>query len=67
MMVRVTPGGRGKRHSGVDYDRGPSFQISTVQRHSPSGSRRQIVMPRPLVVSGVPFGPFMVTVFSLNM
>src|SRR6266571_4326772 len=41
--------------------------MSTAQRHSPSGSRRQIVTARPLVVVGVPSGAFIVTAFRLNM
>ena len=35
---------------------GPAFHMSTAQRHSPSGSRRQTVTARPSVVVGVPSG-----------
>jgi hypothetical protein len=37
---------------------GGEFQMSTTQRHSPSGSRRQIVTTRPGRVTGLPSGPF---------
>src|SRR5207249_7170161 len=37
------------------------FQISTTQRISPSGSRRQIVIPRPFIVTGMPSGPSIAT------
>lgn len=46
---------------------GPAFQMSTAQLHSPSGSRRQMVTPRPGIVVGVPSGPSIVTAFSPNM
>jgi hypothetical protein len=39
---------------------GSSFEMSTTQRHCPSGSMRQTATPRRCVVIGVPFGPGMV-------
>ena len=41
--------------------------MSAAQRHSPSGSRRQIVTARPSVVTGTPPASFTVTAFRLNI
>jgi hypothetical protein len=56
-----------KLHEVAHQAAGGLFQISTAQRHSPSGSLRQIVTARPAVVEGLPSAPFIVTEFSLNM
>lgn len=50
-----------------DDGAGGSFQMSIVQRHWPSGSRRQIVIPRPGTVNGVPLGPGTVMELLLRM
>jgi hypothetical protein len=56
-----------KLHEVASQAVGGLFQMSTAQRHSPSGSLRQIVTARPAVVEGLPSAPFIVTEFSLNM
>src|SRR6266581_7443741 len=44
-----------------------AFQISTTQRISPSGSRRQIVIPRPFIVTGMPSEPSIATSLRPSM
>src|SRR6266705_541320 len=44
-----------------------AFQISTTQRISPSGSCRQIVIPRPFIVTGMPSGPSIATSLRPSM
>src|SRR5438034_9416179 len=44
-----------------------AFQMSTTQRISPSGSRRQIVIPRPFIVTGMPSGPSIATSLRPSM
>ena len=41
--------------------------MSTTQRHCPSGSKRQTVIPRPGNVTRVPLGPGTVIVFVPRM
>jgi len=41
--------------------------MSTAHRHSPLLSRRHIVTAHPIVVAGLPSGPFIARAFRLNM
>jgi hypothetical protein len=67
---QASPGGtRGSPHAGCVRNQGVSgysFQMSTAQRQFPSDSRRHTVTARPLVVTGYPSGPAIVTELVLS-
>src|SRR6185295_2569015 len=64
----VGPDGHGHSVAGLaGAGAGGSFQMSTTQRHWPSGSLRQTVMARPGMVTGAPPGPGSVISLVLRM
>ena len=50
----------------IQFAAGSLFQMSTAHRQFPSGSRRQTVTARPLIVTGFPSDPGMVTELVLS-